>query len=534
MRTSFILPLLAGFLAAPTHAQTDLWQLATNSTAVHRFSTLFTAQDVLNHLSSDAGIEAAILWCKSSAITHVYLEEFRDGYLAERPTLEHARDRFRAAGFLVSGCVTTTRVGKPSNNWGVEISCYTDLTTQEKLQAVFEYAAGLFDEIMIDDFFFEDCTCPNCDAARQHRQVTMGDKTYPVEGDNWADYHCALMLHLAQDRVLAAAKRVNSKVRLILKYPQWYDGYPERGYDVGHETAAFDGIWAGTETRDFTNTVHWGGTIQYEGFFLMRWLSDVGGGKCGGGWFDWLGTTEPTYIEQARQTILAGAKESMLFCYGGLNPGSQTNLTSSIPFPTDTGPADIAALRENIPGLLATAREVQKRQPLGIAAYKPLNSRGGEESSVFDFIGMMGLPLAPCHQFPANAPAAFFSLHALGDPNIVAELNDYIKTQRPVLMTDGLAKRLLGQVKISATNVQVLPVRATPDYLLTWPQAKLDEMRTPLLSALNANFRAPNQVAIYLYRPDGWVIENFNNEPVTVLLNGQSLTIAARGWTCHW
>jgi hypothetical protein len=147
---------------------------------------------------------------------------------------------------------------------------------------------------------------------------------------------------------------------------------------------------------------------------------------------------------------------------------------------------------------------------------------------------MMGLPLAPCHQFPANAPAAFFSLHALGDPNIVAELNDYIKTQRPVLMTDGLAKRLLGQVKISATNVQVLPVRATPDYLLTWPQAKLDEMRTPLLSALNANFRAPNQVAIYLYRPDGWVIENFNNEPVTVLLNGQSLTIAARGWTCHW
>jgi len=30
------------------------------------------------------------------------------------------------------------------------------------------------------------------------------------------------------------------------------------------------------------------------------------------------------------------------------------------------------------------------------------------------------------------------------------------------------------------------------------------------------------------------VVENFNNEPVTVVLNGQSLNIAARGWICHW
>jgi hypothetical protein len=50
----------------------------------------------------------------------------------------------------------------------------------------------------------------------------------------------------------------------------------------------------------------------------LRWLGGIGGAKCGGGWYDWLGTTERTYIEQARQTILGGARESMLFCYGGL------------------------------------------------------------------------------------------------------------------------------------------------------------------------------------------------------------------------
>lgn len=532
--TFFILACLVALPAFPLRAQPSLWRVADHAAAVHRFSTLFTAQDVRNHLSSDAGIDTAINWCKSTAITHVYLEEFRDGYLADRATLEHARDKFRAAGILVSGCVTTTRVGKPANRWADEISCYTDQQTQERLQAIFQYAAGLFDEIMIDDFFFEVCTCSNCDAARLARQVTVGDKTYPVGGDSWADYHCALMLHVAQDRVIAAAKKVNPKVRLILKYPQWYDVYPERGYDVGDETASFDEIWAGTETRDFTNAVHWGGTIQYEGYFLMRWLGDVGGAKCGGGWYDWLGTSEAEYIEQARQTILGGARESMLFCYGGLNPDGETNLASSIPFPTDTGPADVAALRANIPELLATAREVQRRQPLGIAAYKPLNSEAGEESRVFDFVGMMGFPLVPCHEFPTNAPAAFFSLHVLQDPNIVTELNDYIKTRRPVLMTDGLAQRLLGHINLLATNIQVLAVRGAPEYLLTRSQAELDDLRAPLLSAVNATFKAPNQVALYLFSPKGWVAENFNNEPVTVLFNGQSFNITPRGWICHW
>src|SRR5271154_6344029 len=337
MRKCFILVLLAGILAAPTHAQTNLWQLAQDSASVHRFSTLFSAQDVLHCLSTDAGIDAAIEWCKSSGITHVFLEAFRDDYQAERETLQRARDRFKAAGFLVSGCVTTTQLGKPSSGWGPLVCCYTDPQTQARLQAVFEYAASIFDEIMIDDFFFEDCKCVDCDTARQAKSVTGGGKTYPVESDSWADYHCTLMLHVSQDRVLAPAKKVNPKVRLIIKYPQWYDMYQERGYDVGRETAAFDRIWVGAETRDYTNELHWGGTVQYEGYFLMRWLGGIGGDKCGGGWFDWLGTSEPNYVEQARQPILAGARETMLFCYGGLNPDAKSSLPGSIPWPTETG-----------------------------------------------------------------------------------------------------------------------------------------------------------------------------------------------------
>jgi hypothetical protein len=302
----------AGAVAAdsPANAEYPLWNLAMGRTNIHRFSTLFTAQDVRDHLPTDAAIDRAIDWCKQTGITHVYLEAYRDGYRAERPMLVHAKARFLAEGFLVSGCVTTTRIGKASTGWD-EVSCYTDQPTQAQLQSIFEYAAGMFDEIMIDDFYFTDCTCPQCGAGWESRVVKIGDTSYPVSAGTTEAYRCELMLRMGENRILAAARRINPNVKIILKFPQWYDDFQNRGYDVARETAAFDRIWVGTETRDFDDR-RWGGTAPYEGYFIMRWLGGIGGEKCGGGWYDYLGTSPATYIEQARQTIL-GARANLFF-----------------------------------------------------------------------------------------------------------------------------------------------------------------------------------------------------------------------------
>ncbi|MGA3266959.1 MAG: hypothetical protein ABSE16_09070 [Verrucomicrobiota bacterium] len=505
--------------AAPVaESESGLWTLARQSGSFHRFSVLFTESCVTNYLSSDAGIADAIEWCQASGITKVYLEEFRSGKLADRETLARARDRFRAAGFLVSGCVTTTGLGKPTTGPWTDC-CYTDPSTQDQLQAVFEYAASLFNEIMIDDFFFTDCTCPECDTARRQQVVTIGSKRYPVAGNTWPDYRRELMLRASQDRLLAPARRVNPKVRIIIKYPNWYEEYQERGYDVMRETAAFDRIWVGTETRDYTDP-KWGGNVAYGGYFVMRWLGGIGGEKCGGGWYDTIGTTERSYVEQARQTVLGGARESMLFNYTRLSH--------------QPGQADLAALKKNMPELLAVAREVMRREPVGIAAYKPPNSSPHDERCVFDFVGMMGLPLAPCHEFPTHAPAAFLSLDALADTNLVTELGDFIHTGRTLLLTDGLAKQLAGQVNLQAANVHVLAVNQKPDSLLTLTQPQLDELRAPMLAALGTTFEAPNRVALYLFTRGGWVVENFNDAPVDVTLNGHLLNVEARGWLCHW
>lgn len=513
-----VMLICSGRALAEDQQAAGLWNLAKAKQDFHRYSTLFTAQQVRDHLSTEAGIDAAIDWCRKTAVTKVYVEAFRDGYQAKAAALQHAKARFQAAGFEVSGCVTTTGVGKRSTGWKT-ISCYTDKATQERLQAIFEYAAGLFDEVMIDDFWFTDCQCPQCDAGRKAKTVVVGGRSYPVAGDTWEDYRCELMLRLSQDRLLGPAKRVNPKARLIIKYPQWYDHFHERGYEVLRETASFDRIWVGTETRDYGDK-RWGGTPQYEGYFIMRWLGGVGGSKCGGGWYDPYGTTEHTYLEQARQTVLGGAKESLLFCYGSLLQ--------------QTGPKNVEMLRKNIPELLAVAEQAGRRPIVGVAAYKPANSHPEKEPRVFDFVGMLAIPLVACHEFPADAPAAFFSVHALKDPDLPARLTKFIASGKPVLLTDGLQETLAGRVDLTAANVHVLAVGSEPKRLLELPQKELDGLRAPLLRPLGHNLRAPSRVAFYAFADGSWVLENFNDEAVTVELDGQPRPVAARGWTMQW
>ncbi len=465
----------------------SLWDLARQNKDTLRISTLLTAQDVRDRLSSDQGIDQAIDWCKKTGVTHVFIESFRDGYTAEKKALEHARDRFREAGFDVSGCVTPTKVGKASTGWQ-GIGCYTDEPTQKRVQEIFEYAASMFDEIMIDDFWFTDCQCSDCQKAR-------GDKS-------WVDYHCDLMTKVSQDRILKPALTVNKEVKIIIKYPQWYEDFHNRGYEVVRETAEFDRIWVGTETRDPDNE-RWGKKCQYEAYYIMRWLGEIGGAKCGGGWFDPYGTHEDTYVEQARQTVLADAKEMLLFCYGSLL--------------RDTGPANVEKLRTEIPGLFKLAGLVRGKPLKGIAAPKPPNSDAFDEQYVYDFVGMLGLPLVPTAEIRTDVKAAFLPVHAMKDPQLADKLKAMLAAKTPVLVTDGLAKKLPASVA-GDENLLVLKVNGKPGSLLDLTREQLKPIRDKLLAPLGVRFDAPNKVALYLIGDHCVAVENFNDQTITAAL----------------
>ena len=479
-------------LAGATVQAQALWDLAKENADVLRISTLFTAQNVRDHLAGEQGIDEAIGWCKTTGVTRVFLETFRGSYTAPRETLEHAKERFEKAGIAVSGCVTTTNVGKKSTGWNI-IACYTDVPTQERLQEVFEYTASIFDEIMIDDFWFTDCQCEACQQARGRR--------------SWAEYRCDLMTRVSRDRILQPARAVNPDVTVIIKYPQWYDNFHNRGYEVVQQTADFDTIWVGTETRDYDNP-RWGGKVQYEAYYIMRWLGAIGGAKTGGGWFDPYGTTEDTYVEQARQTVLADADEMLLFCYGSLQ--------------RDTGPANVARLRTEIPGLFELARVVDGRRIRGVAAPKPPNSDAHDESYVYDFVGMLGLPLVPADEVRTDVPAAFLPVQAWKDPQLNAKLKTMLEAGTPVLVTDGLAQRLTASLT-SHPSLTVLDVNGSPKRLLTLTREQLKPIRDRLLAPLGIRFDAPNQVALYLIGDRCVAIENFNDEAITA-----SLTLSKR------
>ena len=72
------------------------------------------------------------------------------------------------------------------------------------------------------------------------------------------------------------------------------------------------------------------------------------------------------------------------------------------------------------------------------------------------------------------------------------------------------------------------------DYILVQPQQNLDPIRDKLLPPFNVTCHAPDMVSLYLFEPNGWVVENFNDKAVDVVLNGKTMNIPARGWVHKW
>jgi hypothetical protein len=475
----------------------DAWSLARANEDTLTFSTILTAGKLKHPDAASASrLDEIASWCSATGVTKIYVESYRNGYTAPRETVLHVSEGLRRRGLRVAGGVTTTKMGKASDHWDV-VCCFSDPPTCESLQRAFEHAASVSDEIMVDDFFFTECECERCTQAR-------GERT-------WSQFRREMMLRLTRERVLGPARGVNPNVRIILKYPQWYENLHVRGYDIVAQTEAFDRTWVGTETRDPDRSPDQLPLVmQYQAYFNMRWHTAVEGAKCGGGWFDTYSTGPETYVEQAIQTILGGSREALLFSYGSLQQG--------------TGPGNVEAFRRQLPGLFELARLVQNREPSGLCAPKPPSSDPGEESYVFDYVGMLGVPLVPATELDVDAPGAMVSHHAIADAGLRAKLGAMIDAGKPVLLTDG-ARSGLGDMSLDAANVIDLPVAGGPRSLLDLPVERLADIRSAMLAPLGIGLEAPARVALYPFGRDMLVVENFNPGGVSA-----RLTLAGSDW----
>jgi hypothetical protein len=177
----------------------------------------------------------------------------------------------------------------------------------------------------------------------------------------------------------------------------------------------------------------------------------------------------------------------------------------------------VEKLRAEIPGLFDLAKLVRNKPIKGILAPKPPNSDADGEQYVFDFVGMLGLPLVPTAKIDAGAKAAFFSVHALQDSEFTGKLKNMLEAKKPVLITDGLANRLTG-VNLEDKNLTILQVKGNPHNLLKLTREELKPIRDKLLAPFGIRFDAPNKVALYLLGDNCLIVENFNNESIDAVL----------------
>ena len=427
---------VAGWILASSF-QAEAGQAAKKASAL-RLSTYFMAEEFERYLKTEQAIDEVIRVCKGYGIPRIYLETFRGGFQPDRAVIAHARDRLRAADFEVAGAICTINYGVPANVMR-DFACLTHEQSQQALAKMFQFAASLFDTILIDEYIWSHCTCDRCQAAK-------GERT-------WTEFRCAQLRQVCRDFVVGPARKVNSKVRLIYKFPAMYEELAHQGQDIDFMLQDFDAIWIGTEIGPFIESPQNMLRSQgpYRAFFYARWMLAMGGEKTGGSWIMPLADSGHL-LDTAYQTILAGAPELVLHPYGGLSPDYHWALR--------TGKGEFPKLLADLSELDKLAAIVRENTPRGLVAARPARAEPWDfgkayDANVFDYVGQLGIPLLPRRDLPDQAEGYFLSLHARSLPDYEKKIQSLRNTAVPILVTDGLAS-LLDLEFLNRPNVQVI------------------------------------------------------------------------------
>lgn len=382
-------------------------------------------------------------WTELTRQVHVdkiYLETHRDLIVVDEATLTAAKKFFAGRGVQTAGGITLT-VNERNR---FETFCYTNPEHRRKVQEIVEYTARHFDEVILDDFFFTSCKCDLCIRAK-------GDQS-------WTEYRLGLLAEAARDLIVGPAKAVNPKVKVVVKYPNWYEHFQGLGFNLETEPAIFDGLYTGTETRDPSGNQH---LQQYLGYLIFRYFDNLKPGHNGGGWVDTGGMMYmDRYAEQLWLTLFAKAPEITLFdirqVLRPLPPSSNVawrGQQTSFDFDEMIKPVKLADGTTVAPTTIARAagytfekvdRVLGKLgNPIGVKSYKPYHSTG--EDFLHTYLGMCGIPMDLVPQFPAGEKMILLTECAKFDPTIVAKIKGQLRDGKSVMITSGLLRALQGK-----------------------------------------------------------------------------------------
>ena len=374
-------------------------------------------------------------------VDKVYLETHRDLLIVNQKTLDIAKKFFKDRGVEIAGGITFTI--NERNRF--QTFCYSDPADRKRAKEIVEFTARNFNEIILDDFFFTNC---KDDGAIKDKGTR-----------SWTQYRLELMTEAAKNLVVGPAKAVNPSVKMIVKYPNWYEHFQGLGFNLETEPAIFDGIYTGTETRDAVFSAQ---HLQpYLGYNIFRYISNIKPGGNGGGWVDPGGMGNfDRYAEQLWITCFAKAPETTLFDFSQLSrtiiatdrapwQGQQT----SFDFDEMMKPVNLHGGEPLKPTTIARAagyafETVDKfigklGNPVGIKSYRPYHAVG--EDFLQNYLGMIGLPMNEQPEFPAGDSLILLTEEAAFDKEIVRKIKGQLVQGKSVIITSGLLKALQGK-----------------------------------------------------------------------------------------
>ena len=510
-------------------------------------------------------------------VDKIYLETHRDMIVADKETILKLKRFFQDRGIRTAGGITIT-VNERNR---FETYCYSNPEHRKKLKEIVEFTAGLFDEIILDDFFFTNCKCEHCIRAK-------GAKS-------WTRFRLDLLDEAARNLIIKPAKAVNPKVKMVVKYPNWYEHFQGLGFNLETEPKLFDGIYTGTETRDRTGDQH---LQEYLGYSIFRYFENLKPGGNGGGWVDTYGGRYlDRYAEQLWLTLFAKAPEITLFDFGQMlrqmRPaerapwqGQQTSfdfdaMMAPVVQPDGTSVKPTTYARAAGYTLEQVDRFAgQLGKPVGLKSYKPYHSTG--EDFLHTYLGMIGIPIDLMPEFPGEAPTVLLTECAAFDTAIVDKIKKQLMEGKSVVITSGLLRALQGkgiediaEIRITDRKAILTGFRGQPNisrdthilipqiqyltndawelvsgtaqndlgyplliqagygkgslYVLTipenfsdlysFPASILTQIRNALLRDFFVRIESPGDVSLFVYDNDTFIVESFLPETVDVRIS---------------
>lgn len=398
-------------------------------------------------------------------VNKVYIETHRDLVIPDESMIIAIRDYLKELGVESSGGITVTIDERDS----FKTYCYSDPIYREKLKEVVTLTARLFDEVIFDDFFFTNCKCPLCIEEKGER--------------SWTNFRLEQMTQASKELILAPARAVNPNVKVVIKYPNWYEHFQGLGFNLKDQPPLYDGLYTGNETRDaVVGTQH---LQPYESYLVFRYYENIKPGGNRGGWVDPFGLRYlDRYAEQLWLTLFAKSPEITLFDYHTIqmqieesHRGPWQGQGTSFNFDAVTAPVcqpdGTLALNANMALAAGAAFEQVDKfiallgNPIGVKSYKPYHSPG--EDFLHNYLGMLGIPMDLVPEFPADEQTILLTESAKFDSEIVEKIKGQLMNGKAVIITTGLLRALQGKgiediVEMECTDRK----QTTQDFLMDW------------------------------------------------------------------